>query len=190
MLLRLDSKKLTDEQLIQAYSKGSEQAFEELYSRYGRRLLYYFQRMLSGDQARAQDLLQDLFMKLAERPDRFNSEKKFSTWIFSIANNMCKNEYRKRGYATEFAEAELNEPTFVIPAEVIEVDLTSFRVSLSKALAELPLTYQQVFHLRHYEFLSLREISEVLDCPEGTVKSRLHNTLKLLAQKLSTFKDL
>ncbi len=74
---------------------GDTAAFDELYQRYSQRLLYYFYRMLGGDEDRAQDFLQDLFLKIIEKPNQFVSKQRFSNWIFTVTHNMCKNEYRR-----------------------------------------------------------------------------------------------
>src|SRR6478752_1050031 len=86
----------SDEELMRLLQRGEEQALVHLYDRYGRKLLRYFHRMLWRDETRAQDFLQDLFMKVMEHPNHFNSDRKFSTWLYSVAHNMCKNEYRKQ----------------------------------------------------------------------------------------------
>src|SRR4051812_29743498 len=83
-----------DEDLMHAVCSGSTLAFEELYRRYARRLLGYFVRMLKFDHAVAEDALQDLFMKIAERPEQFDRSRSFKTWVFSLASNSCKNHYR------------------------------------------------------------------------------------------------
>ncbi|MDP7122228.1 MAG: sigma-70 family RNA polymerase sigma factor, partial [Candidatus Marinimicrobia bacterium] len=70
-------------------------AFDELYARYSSRLFHYFYRMLGGNPEKARDFLQDIFFKIVENPDRFHTGNRFSSWVFTIAHNMCKNEYRR-----------------------------------------------------------------------------------------------
>ena len=88
--------KSSDEDLIISISNGNNDAFNELYSRYKDRLHYYFYRMLSQDKEIAKDFLQEIFMKIIYKANYFDPKMNFSTWIFSIANNMCKNEYRRQ----------------------------------------------------------------------------------------------
>jgi len=90
-----DLRGASDERLMERVVRGDERAFTELYDRYQGRLLTYFHRMLWSDCERAEDLLQDLFTKLAQRPGMYDPERPFRTWLFSVANNMCKNEYRR-----------------------------------------------------------------------------------------------
>ncbi len=70
-------------------------AFDELYERYSTRLLHYFYRMLGKETEKAQDFLQDLLLKIVEKPHLFDTRQRFSTWVYTIASNMCKNEYRR-----------------------------------------------------------------------------------------------
>jgi RNA polymerase sigma-70 factor (ECF subfamily) len=86
---------ISDEHLMEGIHHGDTDAFNELYLRYHKRLLYYFYRMLGNSSEKAQDFLQDIFVKIIDHPESFNISRKFSTWIFSVAHNMCKNEYRR-----------------------------------------------------------------------------------------------
>src|SRR6266568_4196340 len=95
MTLLNKKSQFTDEILIVRMINGDCKAFNTLYARYKDRLLYYFYRMLGNSNEKAQDFLQDIFMKLIDKAETFDSSRKFSTWIFSIAHNMCKNEYRR-----------------------------------------------------------------------------------------------
>ena len=94
-LLRTEHTKLSDERLMELIVRGDERAFGALYDRYHSRLLNYFHRMLWHDRERAQDFLQELFTKVARNPASYDPARPFCTWLFSVANNMCKNEYRK-----------------------------------------------------------------------------------------------
>lgn len=76
--------------------QGNEPAFNTLYHRYATRLYGFLIKMLGYDTAKAQDVLQDIFLIIAEHPEKFDIQKKFSTWIFTIAANKCKNEYRNQ----------------------------------------------------------------------------------------------
>lgn len=96
----------SDERLMELVRKGDEPAFAALYDRYQGRLMSYFHRMLWKDRERAQDFVQELFTKLAQRPESYDPSRPFSTWLFSVANNLCKNEYR-REEVRKRAEPEL-----------------------------------------------------------------------------------
>ena len=71
--------------------QGKEKAFTELYTRYAKPMLYFFYQRLYQDEPKAQDFLQDLFLKIIEKPQLFDRDKKFKTWLYTVATNMCKN---------------------------------------------------------------------------------------------------
>src|SRR5438128_887849 len=83
-----------DEELMRFVCQGQVPAFDELYHRYSGRMMVYFVRMLNFNKAHAEDALQDLFMKIVEKPSAFDSGRPFRTWIYSVASNACKNYYR------------------------------------------------------------------------------------------------
>lgn len=171
--------------------EGEARAFDELYKRYGKRLLGYFIRMLNFDKTMAEDALQDVFMKIAECPEKFDGSRSFKTWVFSIASNYCKNVYRHNEVVTA-SKAELNyieqnhsENDFVKMAA--KLDAIEFRTMLNEVLNSLPPERKEAFILKYQEDKSISEIALIQNCPEGSVKSRLHYTLKLLEEKLHIF---
>jgi RNA polymerase sigma-70 factor (ECF subfamily) len=175
--------KKTDEALMRSVRHGDERAMTELYHRYSKNLLRYFHRMLWKEEAIAQDFLQDLFMKILENADKYQEDKKFSTWLYSIAHNMCKNEYRKRAFRealsnTNFAEGP---PEDITHRQLVEKE---FLRALDDALEKLDPEEKNLFLLRHEMEMPLEEIAQILDCPTGTVKSRLFYIKKKLAIRL------
>ncbi len=165
-------------------------AFDELYQRYSQRLLYYFFRMFGGDEAKAQDFLQDLFLKIIEKPDQFASKHKFTSWIFTVAHNMCKNEYRRLSVRqviddnTDLDSVSIGEGSKLIEQQI---DQKIFENQLSQELQKLNPDYQSTFILRFQENLSIKEISNILACSEGTVKSRLFHATRKLMKQLQEF---
>lgn len=173
---------------MQQIHSGDQAAFSELYYRYKDRMYYYFYRMLGNSQEHANDFVQELFMKLIEKPEKYNPGYSFTTWIYSVANNMCKNEYRSRGIRQEYIEIETKEQKIeflndasIEPEQVIE--------KVFETLNLLGEEHRSAFLLRYREGFSIREVAEILDLPEGTVKSRLFYSKKILAEKLDYLKD-
>ena len=178
--------RLADEELMRLVEGGEVSALDELYLRYGRRLLYYLFRMLGKDESKAQDFLHDIFLKIIEKPELYVRGRSFSTWIFSIAHNMCKNEYRSREVRSGYSIAP-DESTFQ-GEEIMEgIDREAFAAALDLELESLDHDARTAFLLRHREHLSIREISEIVGCPEGTVKSRLFNTARKLSARLRQY---
>ncbi len=179
---------LSDSELMLQIVSGDQAAFSELYHRYKSRMYYYFFRMLGNSAEQANDFLQELFMKIVEKPESYNPDYSFSTWLYSVANNMCKNEYRRRGIRLEYQETELLEPQIdflrepaIKPEQLIE--------KIFETLGCLGEEHRSAFLLRYREGFSIREVATILELPEGTVKSRLFYAKKLLAEKLNYLKD-
>jgi RNA polymerase sigma-70 factor (ECF subfamily) len=175
-----DYKKLADEKLLRAIVNGDTKAFNELYKRYKQRMLYYFYRMLGNDRELAEDFLQDLFYKIIDKPHLFDSNRKFSTWIFSIAYNQCKNEYRSRNVRSVVQKTD-NPDNFAQP----EPDADEMPYNLEDVfdcLGQFDESHRTAFLLKYREGLSIDEISTILDLPKGTVKSRLFYTRKKIQE--------
>ncbi|CAA6826470.1 MAG: Unknown protein [uncultured Aureispira sp.] len=179
------TKNKSDEELMQHVQEGAEWAFNALYERYSQRILYFMYKMLRQDEAKAQDLLQDVFLKIVEAPEKFDVKRSFKTWIFTVAANSCKNYFRaqKGGFLALEQAPELS----TAPA-LIQVNSAAFKKQLNNALDELSYVYKEAFVLKYKEGLSLQEIALVMDCPLGTVKSRLSSATKLLGKRLAPFK--
>jgi RNA polymerase sigma factor (sigma-70 family) len=182
-------KAFTDEELMQIIAKGDSIAFEEMYYRYSKPMVNYFCRMLWKDREKAQDFMQDLFTKIVNRPELYDASRNFKTWLYSIANNMCKNEYRKQ---------EVRKNTVSMVHENIPVmdgspeksrlmDASMFNDMLYKELEALEEVQRSTFLMRFKMDLSIKEIAEIHECSEGTVKSRIFYTLKKLSEKLKMF---
>jgi RNA polymerase sigma-70 factor (ECF subfamily) len=179
----------TDEELMLHIAAKNTRAFDELYKRYSSSLVRYFYRMLFKDRERAEDFMQDLFMKIINKPEAFNTERKFTTWMYSVANNMCKNEYRRLN-TKPTAELDVYEQELESEhgtAFVKQIDHKTFKTQLFTELEVLDNKHRSTFLLRYEEGLSLKEISAALDCSEGTVKSRLFYTLRKLSSRLKVF---
>lgn len=175
----------TDEELMQKINKGSEAALTEIYQRYSTPLMRYFTRMLWQDRNTAQDFLQDLFIKVIDNPGRFDASRKFSTWLYSIAHNMCKNEYRRRG----------NKESVVISIERNShidlnklIDERDFKNRLDFLLETWDDENKSLFLLRYEQEFDLAMISEVLGMPVGTIKSRLFYLRKGLSKELNDYR--
>ena len=175
---------LSDEDLVRRLERGQNGAFDELYRRYRDRLQHYFRRMLGRDDEKARDFLQDLFLKLIERPERFAPGGCFRTWIFAVAHNMCCNEYRRVAVRRDAQPPSPPQPAQ--PAEYL--DRSDFRKALEGRLQQLDQVKRSTFLLRYQEELSLQQIAQVMGCAVGTVKSRLFYAGKELALGLEEFR--
>lgn len=186
-LFRTEYQTLSDERLMELIVRGDERAFGALYDRYQRKLITYFSRMLWNDRERAQDFLQELFTKIARKPDSYDPSRPFSTWLYSVANNMCKNEYRREGTRKAAVPHLKAETDHVNAIHGDGVDRERFRLRLDQELDKLDPDQKATFVMRYHEDMAIKEIAGAFGISEGTVKSRLFYTLKKLAERLNEF---
>lgn len=182
-------KEINDEALMVKIQNGDHKAFEELYDRYAEFLFKYFFRRLWKDKEKSEDFVQDVFTKIIQNPESFDSGRSFKTWIFSIANNMTINEYKKQ-------EVRKNTvPGLNLEAERVSSDQNPlknvenkiFKEALEKELGRLDEKHRTCFELRHINGFSNKEVAEMLGISEGTVKSRLFNAIKNISEALKVF---
>jgi RNA polymerase sigma-70 factor (ECF subfamily) len=142
--------------------------------------------MLYQDEELAADFCQNLFLKVFEKAGTYNTQYKCSTWIYTMASNMCKNEYRRisRKKPTIYLE---KFKKFSEPQAPKEIDNEIFQKQLQKEINKLDEKHKLCFILRYQDNKSIAEISELLSCPLGTVKSRLHNATKKIRRELFQF---
>lgn len=188
----------TDEQLMwRVQNHDDSAAFGEIVGRWQEPLQRLCARV-TGDVHRAEDLTQEVFSKLFSRRHTYEPARKFSTWLWRVALNHCYNDLRRPQHRFEtrldplsgeddasFDDFAGDRPS---PAEDAVADETADAVRL--AVSELPEHYRSIVILRHYEGLKFREIAEVLDLPEGTVKTRMTEALNELARLLHRNLDL
>ncbi|MFN8921368.1 MAG: RNA polymerase sigma factor, partial [Sphingobacteriia bacterium] len=129
--------------------------------------------------------VQDCFVRVVENLPRYDARYAFTTWIYTIAYNLCKNHYRKQGNARKALEVAKNGHAPHTAAEAGgRIDSQVYQDVLQRAIRALKPDLQQLIALRFEQELELKEIGQIMGVPEGTIKSRLHYTLKTLAHVL------
>lgn len=188
-IFRVNYKKQSDEQLMRLMSKGDDRAFDEVYQRYGAKLAYFFTRKLKHDKEKGEDFMHDLFAKLIDRPELYDPNRSFKTWIYSVANNMCINEYKKMAVRSNTRNGLTSEIQISAKDQAIEEKLyeKDFSSDLEKAMLKLEEKHREVFVLRHIDGLSVKEVAEVMEIKPGTVKSRLFYATKKMAGVLQMY---
>lgn len=190
--MKVVGQKYTDEELMAEVIKGNDLAYSEIYDRYSKAMLNYFYKMLWQDRELAEDFMQELFSKIIHKPNLFNVNRSFKTWIYSIANNMCKNEYRKQE-VRKGTSNNLNENISVANDDASpdkKHDQGIFNERLKEELNNLSDNHKNTFILRFKHDLSIKEIADIMETSEGTVKSRIFYTLKKLSENLKEFKPI
>ena len=195
---RTDLKTLDDAALVAEYLGGRRRAFHELADRYHLRLLNFIYRTI-GDRDRAEDLVQETFVRVYRHLHRFDPTKKFSTWIYTIASNLAKNEQRNRSRnpMVLFQAIKKNWEADHRPLQWEDNSYSPddlyrkrhLREQVEKAVAELPEHHRVVFVLREMEGKTYEEISEITGVTLGTVKSRLNRARNKFAQIIGPMLD-
>lgn len=176
---------------IQKVKKGDQQAFETIVSFYQNRIYYHCYRM-TGNTYEAEDLAQETFVRAFVNIKSFDSKRKFSTWLYRIATNVTIDRLRKRKpdfFLEQTVEGTENLNMYSqIPSEQDipeeEVERLDLQEQIQKHILSLSPIYRSVVILRYIDELSLNEISNVLDIPLGTVKTRLYRGREALRTKL------
>ena len=173
-------RELSDEELILEYQQNDNvQAFEILVQKYKNPLTNFVYRFL-GDYEACVDVVQETMIKVYRYKDTYSSVAKFSTWIYTIAGNLARTEYRRQRRRQFFSISDVGDEhkTFDIPDETYRPDvITDSGIkdeAIQKALLKVSDAYREAVILRDVQGLSYEEIAEILGVNEGTVKSRIN----------------
>jgi len=175
----LKRKKVTDEVLIARFQQGDVQAYDTLVRRYKDQLLNYVYRFV-GNRNDAEDLVQETFLRVYKNKHYYKEIAKFSTWVYTIAGNLAKTELRRRKRRKIFSVSNFvnEERDYDIPdtANNPEREVDGFIKDdiIQKAIEKLPAKFKEVILLRDVQGFAYEEISQILNIPLGTVKSRVN----------------
>ena len=189
----------SDEELLAAYLSGDADAFGQLLTRYRRPLFNFILRTVR-DPVVAEDLTQDVFVRIVRRASDFKGSSKFTTWMYTIARNICIDHGRRmshrrhRSLDASVPGAESGAPLVErIASDAPGVDRAAasegLRGQIAAAVEALPDDQREVFLLRQVEGMRFREIAEVVGVPENTVKSRMRYALERLTEALEEHRD-
>ena len=189
---------LDDSGLVAAFLADDKRAFDESVDRYSTRLLNFVQRTI-GDRERAQDLVQETFIRVYRHLHRFDQSKKFSTWAYTIAGNLAKNELRnrsrnplvlfqtiKKNWDEDHRPLEWEDNTYR-PDDLYRK--RHLKETIDRAVEQLLEHHRIVFILREMEGKTYEEISEITGVNLGTVKSRLNRARNSFAQVIGPMLD-
>src|ERR1700722_11781909 len=182
---------LDDAAVVGVFLGGDERGFQELVERYETRLLNFVYRTI-GDREKAEDLVQEVFIRVYRHLHRFDRSKKFSTWAYTIASNLAKNELRNRSrnplvlFQTIMKNWDDEDRPLQFEDSASRPDdlyrKRHLRELVEASVARLPEHHRQVFVLRELEGKSYEEIAEITACNLGTVKSRLNRARNSFAE--------
>lgn len=180
-----------ESRLVNLVLKGDQRAFAELVELYKDKIFHLTYRMLNN-RHEAEDMVQETFLRVYRNLEKYDHNQKFSTWIYRIATNLCIDRLRRRK-PTYSLDAELNDQEgsdgyAMLPSDERtpegETLLLETQTIIRDAIATLPPKYKTVMVLRYLQDMSLQEISEVVDLPVTTIKTRVHRGREYLRKKL------
>ena len=191
-LKKLELAELSDEDVMERCALGSEAAFGTLVQRYRTRIMNLVCRFIS-DRDRAEEISQEVFLRVYRNRERYRKSGKFSTWIFTIAVTLTKNEIRSRvrhkgTFSLDALEEESGGQGLPFPDAnpLPDADLNAREIQqrVAEALRKLPARYREAVVLRDIEGLSYEEVGEILRIPGGTVRSRINRARLMLKERL------
>ena len=183
------------------YREGDVRAFERLLRRHKKPVFNFLWRQV-GDRAAAEELLQEVFLRVIKSAPTYQEQAKFTTWLYTIARNLCVDAARRAGHRRTISldapsvgsdgEAErplgdtLSDPAGDIERQALAREL---RARLERAIAQLPEDQREVFLMRERSGLPFKEIASIVGVPENTVKSRMRYALERLREALAEYRD-
>lgn len=175
-----------DEQLMQQACNGDREAFEMLYDRYFNKLVWFAQGFTS-DVQQAEDLVQDVFIKVIERPEQFDRSRKFSTWIYVVTANLCRQAIRNQKNRSRIIDMVVLPNTETVSENLHRADHAFLRQSIQAGYAQLSEKEKNIYTLRFEQDMNIKEIAEIIGIPEGSVKSGIYYLLRKFAIYLKDF---
>lgn len=182
--------------LVERANNGEVSAFREIVERYQKKI-YYLAYDLTGNHHSAEDLSQEVFIKVFRSLKNFRGDAKFSSWLYRITVNTWISQYRKKSSTAlklwdDFSDSE-NKPDFYVPADNHHnpeqfAEASLIQQQIEKALAKLSPRERSIFVMRHYNDLKQKDIADILGITVGTVKSTLFRAIKRLQNELSFYR--
>jgi len=177
----METQKQIDHDLMRRIQRDDFAAFEALVDRYKNRLVNVLFRILN-DQNEAEDLVQETFLRVYQHKQEYDFTYCLSTWLYTIALNLAKNDLRRKRKVKFFSIFEMQDNGVELPDT--KPGPQSLKIILDKAIAKLPIKYKTAFVLRDVNEMSYEEVAQVLEVPLGTVKSRVNRARAMLKDEL------
>jgi RNA polymerase sigma-70 factor (ECF subfamily) len=178
----------SDEELVEEFQRGDAYAFDVLVGRWDRKIQGAIYRIM-GPEEDVRDLCQETLLKAYRALGTFKKEARFSSWLYQIALNVCRDRMRRRKSRPQVSLDELMEageiaPTGRGPSPLELIEARDLSRAVAAAVESLPQEQREVVVLKEYQGLTFLEIAQALDVPISTVKTRLYRGLSLLRQRL------
>lgn len=170
----------TDSELVRRVQKGDKRAFDLLFGRYQHKILSLVRRYVA-DEKEAEDVTQEAFIKAYRALPRFRGDSQFFTWVYRIAINTAKNHLVSRSRRPPSSDVDPEEADFYDGSEPLRelesperaLSTSQLAAEINAAIADLPDDLRSAVTLREFDGMSYEQIAQVMDCPVGTVRSRI-----------------
>ena len=179
-----------DQQLVERVQKGDKQAFDMLVIKYQGRVMSMVSRLVR-DHHEAQDIVQEAFIKAYRALPRFRGDSAFYTWLYRIAMNTAKNYLVSKGRRPAIGGVELDEAEVVGIPKLQDIDSPERQLLrdeleqvINSAIKKLPDDLRTAITLREFDGLSYEEIAQIMDCPVGTVRSRIFRAREAIDKQI------
>jgi RNA polymerase sigma-70 factor (ECF subfamily) len=181
---------LDDSQLLSKCLSGHSEAYGALVEKYGARIVNLAYQMV-GDRHQAEDVAQEAFVRAYKALPRFQRKAKFSSWLYQIALNLCKDHLKSRSRHARSADEEVlanvdANPRDEAPRQIVEEELSG---KMREAINRLPYLYRESFVLRHLQGLDYAEVAAITQVPADTVRVRAYRAREMLRQSLAKSVD-
>ncbi len=171
-----DFQKKSDQEIVQL-TLGEQDNFLYIVNRYEKKLLYFIMRISSVSLEEAQDLLQEIFIKIYQNLNSYDQTLKFSSWAYRIARNHVISHHRKNKNKPSMVYVEVNEEALNNLADEFDInkkiDHQILKENISQSLNNIENKYREIIILKYFEEKSYQEISDILKMPPGTVATYL-----------------
>jgi len=189
----------SDESLMLRYREGDVRAFEVLVTRH-RKPIYNFILRFVRDAAQAEDVMQETFLRLIKGADNYEKQAKFTTWMYTIARNLCVDASRRGKHRKAASlDAPIGEDEGATLLDMVSDGAVGadgkaiqreLAIRMKQAIEALPEEQREIFLLREVSDLQFNEIAQVVGVSENTVKSRMRYALEKLREALEEYRDL
>jgi len=185
---------ITDEQLILQIIGNDAELFGEVINRYRAKLMRYILRITNVDTAGAEDILQDAFIKVYKNLNDFDTELKFSSWVYRIVHNEVISTHRKNTSGIHKVSISIDEYELQnIIKDDFDITLTGearfTKQYIQKALARIDDKYREVIVLKYFEYKDYKEIADILKKPIGTIATLLNRAKKQLRKEINSISN-
>ena len=181
----MDNDLVHEQELVERCRRGDERAFQELVNRH-KDLVFALIARTTPDRSRAEDLAQDVFLRVHRGLPYFRGEARLATWIYRIVANVCMQEQSGRPPATESLDDDRTDARGATSARDRQFSDLELRDRLEKAIARLPANYRLLIAAHYLQGVRYEDLAEAMELPLGTVKTQLHRAKRQLRRLLET----